>query len=441
MYTWTIGRRYLLSQRGRPTTRSLIAIVGVMLMVAQWIVMVSIQSGFIDVYQEHVLGANPHVRATKYSMYFSEYEDVQRRVEADPAVVSTAPYLLMQMQLSGEDRRVRPSVWVRGIDIDVTPTATRLHEMVTEGSLDELRYDGSIEGAIEDAELTHAIDDGDLDHLFDEPDEQVMAKVALGSLLARQVRVEVGDVIRLNSPLSSLNLSSAKEAAPRGPQVAAFEVAAILDTGFHDFDSKLIIVDYRALQYWNGRGDVVSGVEIQVEDPFEARAVASRLQEELTPSRYLVMDWSEIHSNLFGALQWQKLIFSIVASAGILVSSFLVLSVLIMIILEKRKDIGILKSLGASRRDVSRIFVFQGLAIGILGSFSGLALGWLVCVALRSIKIGVAFEVYRLHYLPVSMRPMDFLIGWSAGVLLCFLATLYPAYRAASVDPLEALQK
>jgi len=434
VYTWTVGRRYLVSQSGRLTTRSLIAIIGVMLMVAQWIVMVSIQSGFIDVYQHHVLGANPHIRATKYSMYFSEYRDVQRRVEEDPEVVSTAPYLLMQMQLSGEDRRARPSVWVRGIDIDITPQNTRLDEMVTEGSLEVLRYDGPIDPE----ELSTEVD---LDTIFDEPKEQVIAKVALGSLLAKQVRVEVGDIIRLNSPLSSLNISGAQEAVPRGPTVASFEVGAILDTGFHDFDSKLIVVDYRALQFWNGRGDVVSGIEIQVKDPFEARAVAERIQEKLMVSRYLVMDWSEIHNNLFGALQRQKLIFSIVASAGILVSSFLVLSVLIMIILEKRKDIGILKSLGARRRDISFIFMLQGLAIGIAGSFAGLGVGWLLCIGIRSLKIGVAFEVYRLHHLPVSMRPSDFLIGWLAGVLLCFLATLYPAYRAASVDPLEALQK
>lgn len=434
MYTWTVGRRYLVSQSGRPTTRSLIAIIGVMLMVAQWIVMVSIQSGFIDVYQHHVLGANPHIRATKYSMYFSEYRDVQRRVEEDPEVVSTAPYLLMQMQLSGEDRRARPSVWVRGIDIDITPKNTRLDEMVTEGSLEVLRYDGPIDPEEASTEV-------DLENIFDEPEQQVIAKVALGSLLAKQVRVQVGDIIRLNSPLSSLNISSAQEAVPRGPTVAAFEVGAILDTGFHDFDSKLIVVDYRALQFWNGRGDVVSGIEIQVKDPFEARSVAARIQDKLMVSRYLVMDWSEIHNNLFGALQRQKLIFSIVASAGILVSSFLVLSVLIMIILEKRKDIGILKSLGARRRDISFIFMLQGLAIGIAGSFAGLGVGWLLCIAIRSMKIGVAFEVYRLHHLPVSMRPSDFLIGWTAGVLLCFLATLYPAYRAASVDPLEALQK
>lgn len=437
MYTWTVGRRYLVSQSGRLTTRSLIAIIGVMLMVAQWIVMVSIQSGFIDVYQDHVLGANPHVRATKYSMYFSEYRDVQRRVEEDPDVVSTAPYLLMQMQLSGEDRRARPSVWVRGIDIDVTPHMTRLDQMVIAGDLEALRYDGPIEQ--DDTEEAPEV--VDIDRLFDEPEQQIIAQVALGSLLAKQVRVEVGDIIRLNSPLSSLNLSSAQEAVPRGPTVAAFQVGAILDTGFHDFDSKLIVVDYRALQFWNGRGDVVSGIEIQVKDPFEARSVAARLQEKLMVSRYLVMDWSEIHNNLFGALQRQKLIFSIVASAGILVSSFLVLSVLIMIILEKRKDIGILKSLGASRKDISFIFMLQGLAIGVFGSFAGLGVGWLLCIAIRSLKIGVAFEVYRLHHLPVSMRPSDFLIGWWAGVLLCFLATLYPAYRAASVDPLEALRK
>lgn len=435
MYSWTIARRYLLSQTGRPTTRSIIAIAGVMLMVAQWIVMVSIQSGFIDAYQEHVLGANPHVRITKYSMYFGDYPDVQRRVKQDPEVVESSPYLLMQMQLSGQNLRQRPSVWVRGIDIDVMPKMTRMDKMVSHGSLDDLRYHAPEEHIPEDP------DDIDFDRIFEQSEEHAMGKVALGSLLAKQVRVEVGDVVRLNSPLSNFHVAGAQEAAPRGPAVAAFEVAAIVNTGFHDFDSKLVVMDYRALQAWNGRGDVVSGVEVQVKDPYEARRVAHRLQDELGVARYQVMDWTEIHQNLFGALKRQKLIFAIVASAGVLVSSFLVLSVLIMIILEKRKDIGILKSLGARKKDISRIFMLQGLTIGVVGSFLGLFVGWLLCLGIRMIKIGVAFEVYRLHYLPVSMRPSDFFVGWLAGVALCFVATLYPVYRAASVEPLEAIRK
>lgn len=434
MITWTIARRYLLSQTGRPTTRSIIAIVGVMLMVAQWIVMVSIQSGFIDTYQDHVLGANPHVRVTKYSMYFGDYRDVQRRVKQDEGVVQSSPYLLMQMQLSGQNIRQRPSVWVRGIDVDVMPEMTNIGDLVTHGTLEDIRYEPPVEIAEDSGEV-------DLDTIFEESEEIAMGKVALGSLLAKQVRVEVGDVVRLNSPLSNFYVAGAQEAAPRGPAVAVFEVAAILNTGFHDFDSKLVVMDYRGLQAWNGRGDVVSGVEVQVKDPYEAREVAARLQDQLGVARYQVMDWTEIHQNLFGALKRQKLIFAIVASAGVLVSSFLVLSVLIMIILEKRKDIGILKSLGARKRDISRIFMLQGLAIGVIGSFAGLGVGWVLCLLIRTIKIDVAFEVYRLHHLPVSMRPSDFLVGWLAGVLLCFIATLYPVYRAASVDPLEAIRK
>lgn len=438
MITWTIARRYLLSQTGRPTARSIIAIVGVMLMVAQWIVMVSIQSGFIDTYQDHVLGANPHVRVTKYSMYFGDYPDVQRRVNEDKDVVESSPYLLMQMQLSGQNIRQRPSVWVRGIDVDLMPKMTNIGDLVTDGSLEDIRYAAPEKTAENTGDNTGEID---LDALFEESEEITMGKVALGSLLAKQVRVEVGDVVRLNSPLSNFHVAGAQEAAPRGPAVAVFEVAAILNTGFHDFDSKLVVMDYRGLQAWNGRGDVVSGVEVQVKDPYEAREVAARLQDQLGVARYQVMDWTEIHQNLFGALKRQKLIFAIVASAGVLVSSFLVLSVLIMIILEKRKDIGILKSLGARKRDISRIFMLQGLAIGVIGSFAGLAVGWGLCLLIRTIKIDVAFEVYRLHHLPVSMRPSDFLVGWLAGVLLCFIATLYPVYRAASVDPLEAIRK
>lgn len=433
MYTWTIGRRYLVGQSGKPTTRALIAILGVTLMVAQWIVMVSIQSGFIDTFRDHVLGASSHVTVSKYGVYFSEYRDLQRRIEEDPDVVASAPYMLLQMQISGNDKRSRPGVFVRGIDLDVTPYMTNLSEMIAEGSLESLVF--AEDNATPDVQP--APDD---EAFFDEPDTVVRAKVALGIVLARQIRAEVGDVVRLNSPLAGVSGIDAKDAAPQGPSVAAFEVGAIIDTGFLDYDSKLVVIDYRALQDWYGRGDVVTGIEVQVSDAFTASDVASRLQERLGVSRYLVMGWPELHQNLFATLKRQKLMFTMVATSGMIVSSFLVLSVLIMIVLEKRKDIGILMSLGSTRRDVRRIFMYQGLGIGLIGSALGLVLGWALCIAIRSMKIGLALEVYRIDHLPVGMHASDFVIGALAGVGLCFVATIYPAYRASSVDPLEAIR-
>lgn len=440
MFSWFVGKRYLIGATGRPSVRALVAILGVTLMVAQWIVMVSIQTGFIDAFRTHVLGASAHVTVTKYGVYFSEYQDLTRRIAEDDDVVAVSPFMLLQMQISGNDRRSRPGVYVRGIDVDSAREVYPIDRMIREGDYQALRYVPAPAPEPVEADPDRELTDEEIDAIFDEPDEAVLAKVALGSVLARQIRAEVGDVVRLNSPLSGVRDFNVSEALPQGPSVALFEVAAILDTGFLDYDSKLVLVDYRALQQWYGRGDVVTGLEVRVRDAFDASVVSDRLQERVGVSRYLVMGWPEMHQNLFATLNMQKLVFMLVATSGMIVSSFLVLSVLVMIVLEKRKDIGIMMSLGASRREIRRIFIFQGFAIGLIGAALGLFAGWLVCVGIRMIRIDLALEVYRIDRLPVGMNPLDFVIGAAAGITLCVLATLYPAWRASSVDPLEAIR-
>lgn len=439
MYSWFIGRRYLMGLTGRPNTRTLVAILGVTLMVAQWIVMVSIQTGFIDSFREHVLGASSHITVSKYGVYFSEYRDLQRRIEEDPDVEASSPFMLLQMQISGNDTRSRPGVYVRGVDVDASQKVYPIDQMLSAGTYESLRYTPK-EDVVVDLDPDRELTAEEIDALFEDPAEEVLATVALGSVLARQIRVEVGDVIRLNSPLSGIRDLNVQDAMPQGPTVALFEVSAIIDTGFLDYDSKLVLVDYKALQKWYGRGDVVTGLEVRARDAFAASEVASRLQDRVGASRYLVMAWPEMHQNLFATLNMQKLVFMFVATSGMIVSSFLVLSVLVMIVLEKRKDIGIMMSLGATRRGVRRIFMLQGLAIGVIGSALGLFAGWLVCLGIRQVRIDLALEVYRIDHLPVGMNPIDFVIGAAAGITLCVFATIYPARRASSVDPLEAIR-
>lgn len=440
MYSWFIGRRYLMGVTGRLNTRTLVAILGVTLMVAQWIVMVSIQTGFIDSFRDHVLGASSHITVSKYGVYFSEHRDLRRRVEEDPDVVAASPFMLLQMQISGNDRRSRPGVYVRGVDVDSSRLVYPIDQMLREGEYESLRYTPKEEVALGELDPDRELTPEEIDALFEDPTEEVLSTVALGSVLARQIRVEVGDIVRLNSPLSGIRDLNVKDAMPQGPSVALFKVSAIIETGFLDYDSKLALVDYRALQDWYGRGDVVTGLEVRTRDAFDATAVGGRLQEKLGSSRYLVMAWPEMHQNLFATLNMQKLVFMLVATSGMVVSSFLVLSVLVMIVLEKRKDIGVLMSIGATRRGIRRVFVLQGLAIGVIGSALGLFAGWLVCLGIRQIRIDLAMDVYRIDHLPVGMNPLDFVIGAVAGISLCVLATLYPALRASAVDPLEAIR-
>lgn len=428
MFTWKIALRYLTAGGWGLSKRALLAVIGVALMVMLWIVLVSVQSGFIDAFRERVLGASSHVTVTRYGVYFDDYDEIQRRIETVGAVEETSPYMLLQMQITGNNLRTRPGVFVKGVDIELLPRMNNIEAMINEGSLAALQWDGT---------------NSDVQAGQGQPDEQEpaipAARIGLGSVLATKIGVEVGDTVRLNSPLTGMR-ELGGSGAGSDLAWADYEVGAIIKTGFLDYDSKLVLMDYRALQTWYGRGDVVTGVEVVLDDAFAAVAVSEAIAEAIGSGMYQVLPWPDMHRNLFRSLTIQKQLFTGVATAGVVVASFLVLCVLIMIVLEKRKDVGVLRSMGATQGAIRVIFLLQGLAIGVIGAIVGVIGGYLMCLLLRSVRFGLAIEVYRIDYLPVGMHWEDFVVGGLSAVALCVLATIYPAHRAARVMPLDAIR-
>jgi lipoprotein-releasing system permease protein len=438
-YETFIGVRHLRSTRGTfLSTLTLLAILGVAVGVTALTAVVSVTGGFVESFRERVLGVNPHILIVKNGVSFTEYELVERAVMQLDGVESTTPFIQQEMLVTRAGVRARPGALIRGTDIDDLLADPAMADLLEAGELESLRYAGQFA----DRNPRNRWDDeaqGEPSAEVEEGSGAELVGVALGSVLAERLQASVGDEITLLSPLRQLS-SIGMEATPESTLHARFRVAAIVSSGFFDFDNRLVVVDYRALQDLLGRGDMVQGVEVRVRDVFATEEMMARMREVLTTGRYRTHDWRMINQNLFSSLQLQKLYLSIIMTVLVVVASSVILCVLMMLVVEKRKEIAILRGMGALRRSIVAIFVFEGMVIGGLGTLLGLAGGVVVCLLLQQVNFGLEFEVYRIDELPVSMKAWEFGVAGLGAMLISLLATLYPSWKAAQVSPLDALR-
>lgn len=421
-YESFIGMRHLASTRGTfLSTLTTLAILGVALGVTALTAVVSVAGGFVDTFRDRVVGVNAHIVVSKFGLLFSEYPAVQAAVEGVPGVRSTSPFVLHEMLVTSATSRARPGVLVKGSDIEVLRSDTELERMTVAGSLADLVWDPAV--------------DGDTGATTESP----RVGIALGRIVAERLQVEVGDTVTLISPLQSLEAAGWRQ-ADSGPTWARFRVVAIVSTGFYDYDHRLALTDHRALQDIFRRGNVVSGVEVRVDDITRTGELVEAIEAVLTTGRYQVIDWPRINRNLFASLNLQKLALTIVMSCLVMVASSVILCVLIMLVLEKRREIAIFRAMGMPASGVMRIFMLQGLVIGAVGTALGLVGGLGVSALLSRIDYGLALEIYRIESLPVSVDPVEFLLAALGAMAICLLATLYPSWRASRTDPVDALR-
>ena len=420
-----VGLRHLASTRKSfLSTLTLLAVLGVALGVTALTTVMSVAGGFIDTFRERVLGVNAHIVVSRFGLYFGDYEDLQRRLEEVPGVRTTAPYILHEMLITREGARARPGVLVKGTDISVLIRQIDAQVVRLEGDLDALRYTESRDGE------SGAAEDG--------PSPQPVG-IALGGVVAERLGVRLGDEVTLLSPLRSLEAIGLR-AESSVPTWARFRVEAILHTGFFDYDNRLAIVDYRALQELFRRGDVVTGVEVYVTDAMATAALMARIDREVTAGRFQLMDWPRIHRNLFASLGLQKLALTLVMMGLVFVASAVIFCVLIMLVLGKRREIAVLRAMGATKGAVLRIFIFQGGLIGLAGTSLGLVGGWLLCAFIEQISFGLDLAVYRIDKLPVTTRWHEFLTAGVGAVAISLIATLYPSWQATRITPVEGLR-
>ena len=410
-YELLIGLRYLKAKRKQTfiSIISVISIGGVALGVAALIVVISVMAGFKEDMQRKILGAYSHL-IVEYDWEAMAaggqpaYPELIALIEEVPGAVAASPYVKGQIMLSGEFGGASGAV-IRGIDVETAHEVLNLSEYVDPEDL--ARLPGS---------------EGDLPGII------------LGEELARNMVVIEGDEVLMLSPEGAIS--------PLGlvPRTMRFRVVKLFNSGLYEFDATSAFIALESAQEFYNMGDQVTGVEVRVEDIYRVDRVTSVLEEELDGS-FVIKDWREMNQNLFAALKLEKLAMFIILVMIVFVATFNIVSTLIMMVMEKNRDIAILKSMGANDRSIMKIFMYEGCIIGIFGTILGLISGLLICGALKRFEIiKLDPRVYYMTTLPVNIDVSDICIITIASCILCFVATLYPAWRASRLDPVEAIR-
>lgn len=406
-----IALRYLRAKRTQTfmSVISVFSVVGVALGVTSLIVAMAIMNGFATELRERILGATAQI--VIYDDYEPMYNtgEFRDRLMQNPGVTNAAPFIYTELAISAP-RGVK-GVGVRGIDPHGGPSSVGMLEKLESGSLENLALSAGSE------------------------EERQMYGVIIGESLAKMLRVKVGDTVNLLVP------SGRRTSAGVAPRVVPFTVAGTFNTGMVQYDTSLSYVSLEAAAMITGINDGrVSGFELVVDDVFRADKIGARLKEELG-ERYTIRTWMESNINVFAALKLEKFAMGIVLFLIILVASFSIVASLIMLVMEKTKDIAILMSMGATKKSIGKIFRLQGLIIGLVGASIGYALGLFLCFLLKNYKfIELPEGAYPMRYVPVLLQWQDLATIGVGAVVICFLATFYPAGKASGLVPSEALR-
>jgi lipoprotein-releasing system permease protein len=268
--------------------------------------------------------------------------------------------------------------------------------------------------------------------------EQVakMPGIVVGRTLAKQLEVGLGDCVQVTSPQIGLSFGS----GARSPIAKQFRVIAIFEAGFDQYDSKLVYTDLYEAQAFYEYGDSVTGIEMKLDDIDKADSVARDISARLNNGIYNTMTWKQLNHGLFTALLFQQIGMSFALGLIILIAACTVIATIIMVVLEKKKEIALLKAIGAKNDAIMRIFLYQGLMIGVAGTALGVSLGFLCCKFLVAYAFPLDPKVYFISSLPVSMHPMEFILPAVIAVGICLVATILPAAYAAGMRPADGLR-
>ncbi len=394
----------------------MISMVGVMIGVMTLNIVLAVMTGFEEDLRDRILGFNPHIVISSLQGFVDGYADVVDEVRQVPDVVAVAPFVYGQVMVSA-GQSVSGSL-VRGVDPSLASAVVDIGAHLSFGELGQLGQKQELTFQTEETVQTVQL-----------------SGVLVGHELARQLGVFVGDPINIISPLSTTP-------GPLGviPRVKRFMVVGVFDSGMFEYDSALIYMSLADAQQFFTLGEQVTGVEVKIHDVYQAQTVAREL-ESVLGFPYTARDWTEVNSNIFAALKLEKVVYFIVLLLIVLVAAFNIIATLIMVVMEKRKDIAVLKSMGATGNAMSRVFIYKGLMIGVAGTLIGTLLGWIGCWLLDRYEfIELPKDVFYVSTLPVKMYAENFFIVGVASVLICFLATIYPARQAARLAPVEVIR-
>ena len=401
-----VALRYLSALRKKAfiSLISLFAVAGVCLGVASLIIVLGVMTGFTTDLRDKILGVNAHVIVGGLQGGLENPTKAMDAVRVE-GVTGVTPFVYSEVMIS-TPRGVKGAV-LRGIDPATAGDVLSLPDDMVEGSVAALSA---------------------------EPDP--FPGIIIGDELAQRLGVVPGQMVNLLSP------TGAKSAAGFTPKVKSFTVAGVFNTGMFEYDSSLAYVSLAASRQLLGFGEgFVTGLEIGLADVYAAQDVAARIESALGGFPYYVRHWMEMNANLFAALKLEKTAMFIFLVMIVLVGSFSIITSLVMLVMEKTRDIAVLMSMGARPESIRRIFMLQGTIIGAVGTSLGFALGVPVSLLLKKYQfIELPRDVYPVDRLPVRLEALDLTLIGVAAFGLCLLATIYPARKAARLNPADALR-
>lgn len=411
-YELFIGLRYLRGRR-RETFISLITVIsilGVMIGVMTLVVVMAVMTGFEETLRDRLLGINSHVSVMTAGDVLTDYEKLTDTVAREPGVVAAAPSVLGQVLLTAGNR-VSGAV-VRGIDPDRANRVLDIESSIVEGKLGDLK-----------SKRTVQVDGRSV----------ALPGIILGARLAAQLRAAPGDAIQVVSPLGQASVMGMI------PKIRRFVVVALFKSGMQDYDATLAYMNLPDAQSFFELPGAVSNIEVRVKNVYQAEDVAKSIQQKLGLP-YFAEDWSKRWPSLFSALRLEKTVYFLVLLLMILVGAFNIVSTLIMVVMEKRRDIAILQSMGAKRKSVRNIFLIKGCVIGVLGTFFGVVIGYGLCLLIQEYHFIKLPDVFLMDTVPVRIYFSNFVIVGAASFLICLLASIYPARQAAKLEPVEIIR-
>jgi len=385
---------------------TILSVAGVTIGVMALIVVIAVMSGFEDDLKSRILGVESHVVLMHQTGSFNNFRAVLNTVQETEGIEAVTPFIYSQVMLRSA-HGVSGAV-LRGID------------PVTAGSVIKGISSDALKSTQEPKESAN--------------DDPQGPGIILGRELARSLHVLKGDSVYIITPRGMIS--------PIGhvPAMRRFKVLGYFETGMYEYDGSMAYVRLEEAQKMLRMGDAISGIEARVFNIYEAREISKQIIEKLGYP-FWVRDWMQMNHNLFSALKLEKTVMFIILALIIMVAAFNIASTLIMMVMEKTKDIAILKAMGASDKSIRKIFVFNGMIIGAIGTFLGTVIGFVLCGLLEKYKfIELPGDVYYLTTLPVKLDIVDVVIIASSALVICFLATLYPASQASKLDPVEAIR-
>jgi len=400
-----LGIRYLKAKRKQAfiSVITLISVVGVMVGVMALIVVLSVMNGFRADLMSKILGVNSHLLVLSYSGSFKDYEKVAAEVEGIGGVASTTPFIYSQVMVKGMGS-VSGAI-LRGLNTKSAGKVISIEPMLKKGTLSSL--DSNHEG---------------------------FPAVIVGSELSKQMGVQPGDLLTLVSPHGKLT--------PLGriPHSRSYKVTALFDSGMYEYDSSMVFISLTEAQDFLGMEDKVTGIEVKVTDYDKADIIGASIEKELGYP-YWTKDWKQMNRSLLSALRLEKITMFIILTMIVLVGALNIISTLVMVVMEKTRDVAILRAMGSTARSIMAVFMFQGLLVGIVGTIAGLLAGLGLCQIIAKYKLQVLpSDIYYISTLPVRVETMDVLLVALAAVGISFLATIYPSWHASRLNPVEALR-